>query len=67
MKEDNQFAKDVRIHFRTTNYRKQKIKARAKELGLDVSKYILKLISKDFEQKKKDTANEQQYPFSKSK
>ena len=43
-KEQIEFSKDVRIHFRCTNYKKRRIKARAKQLGLSVSRYIMDLI-----------------------
>lgn len=49
MGKDEQFAKDVRLQVRTTNYRRSRIKKRARDLGLDVSKYILSLIKKDMD------------------
>lgn len=55
MNDDSIFAKDVRIHFRVTNYKKGKIKARARELELDVSKYIMQLIDEDMNKKRDRT------------
>ena len=53
-KELIEFSKDVRIHFRCTNYKKRKIKARARKLGLSVSRYIMNLISNDMEKGRGD-------------
>ena len=55
--DDSKFAKDVRIHFRVTNYRRMKIRNRARELGKPVSQYILDLIDLDLEGNKKEETN----------
>lgn len=63
MSGDNHFAKDLRINFRVSPFKKKQIKARAKELGMTASKYIISLIDDDLTKNKRDGVINKHNPF----
>ena len=57
------FSKNIKIQIRSSNYQKRCIKARAKELGVSMSKYIRLLIEKDLSENKRDGVITKHHPL----